>query len=68
VSGTTDELSLEDSTIGATALLVGNGGAPLVSANRIGGTLNCLANNPAPVNNGLTNQASAGKGGQCQTL
>jgi predicted alpha-1,2-mannosidase len=67
VSGTADELSVEDSTIGATALLVGNG-ATLVSASRIGGTLNCLGNNPAPVNNGLTNQASAGKGGQCQAL
>src|SRR5439155_1297506 len=41
VSGTTDELSVEDSTLGATALLVGNSGGPLVSANRIGGTLNC---------------------------
>jgi hypothetical protein len=71
VNGTTGELSLEDSTVDRTALLVGNGnppdGAPLVSANRIGGTLNCLANNPAPVNNGLTN-TSVGKGGQCGTL
>jgi hypothetical protein len=72
VSGTTDELSIEDSTIDRTALLVGNGGAPdgppLVSANRIGGTLNCLSNNPAPVNNGLANTTAAGRGGQCATL
>ena len=39
-----------------------------VSAARGATSSGCLANNPAPVNNGLTNQASAGKGGQCQAL
>ena len=49
------------------SLLAGNAGGTLVSADRIGGTLNCLANDPAPVDNGLTN-TSVGKGGQCGTL
>jgi hypothetical protein len=71
-TGTTGELSLENSTVGGPVSLVNNAGPedtpPLVAADRIGGPLSCVANDPAPVNDGLTNTADGGKVAQCQAL
>ena len=72
VTGTTGELSLENSTVGGPVSLVTNAGPadtpPLLAADRIHGPLSCVANNPAPVNDGLINAADGGKVAQCQAL
>jgi hypothetical protein len=72
VTGTTGELSVEDSRIGGFVAVTGNAGPkdgpPLVSADVIGGMLTCSANDPSPVDNGLPNTAGGGKDGQCRGL
>ena len=72
VTGATGELSIEDSRIGGFTALTANTGPrdapPLVSADWIGGSLSCTANDPAPVDNGLPNTAGGDKQGQCAKL
>jgi predicted alpha-1,2-mannosidase len=74
ITGRTDEVSLEDTTVGGPVAVVSNsvggGGGPaaLVSFDRIGGPLACAANSPPPVNNGLPNTVNGPRAGQCATL
>ncbi|OLB77055.1 MAG: alpha-mannosidase [Actinobacteria bacterium 13_2_20CM_2_71_6] len=72
VTGTTGEVSIEDSDAAGPVVLVANAGQPdapaLVSFDRIRGPLSCVANNPPPVDNGLSNTVGGTKDGQCQGL
>jgi hypothetical protein len=70
ITGRTDEVSLEDTTVGGPVALSNNiGGLPaLVSFDRIGGPLACAGNSPPPVNNGLPNTVNGPRAGQCATL
>ena len=71
ITGTTGELSLENSAVTGPVSLVGNAGPadtpPLAAADQIGGPLSCTANSPPPVNNGLADTAPV-KDGQCSGL
>jgi predicted alpha-1,2-mannosidase len=71
-TGTIHELSVEHSTIGgATALVANVGGAratSLVAASGFTGPLACVANVPAPVNNGFPNEVAGPREGQCLKL
>jgi len=72
ITGTTGELSMENSTVNGPVSLVGNVGQPdapsLVSWDTIQGSLSCVSNSPPPVNNGLPNTVSGPQIGQCVLL
>jgi len=68
VTGTTGELSIEDSTVGGPVLLTANTGGTVVAGNTVQGALSCVLNTPPPANQGLSNRASGGKVGQCAAL
>jgi hypothetical protein len=71
ITGTTGPVALASSTVIGQVVVTANttGDVPaLISANSIDGRLACTGNDPAPVNNGLTNSVTGQKSGQCSGL
>jgi hypothetical protein len=61
-------VSIEDSTVSGPLTVLRNDTATLVAGNTVGGALSCTGNTPAPVDNGLANDVTGAKRGQCATL
>jgi hypothetical protein len=71
VMRSTGPVSLAGNEVSGSVTLTGNrtGEVPsLVSGNRISGALWCAANQPPPVDGGVSNTVTGVKGGQCAGL
>jgi hypothetical protein len=71
ISGATGRVTVAGSTVIGQVVVDGNatGDVPaLISGNSVDGRLTCNGNDPAPVNDGLTNTVTGPKSGQCADL
>jgi hexosaminidase len=68
VTGTTGQVTIEDTTVGGPLVLQNNRATTIVAGNHIAGPLSCTGNTPAPTNAGRPNTVSGPKAGQCAGL
>ncbi|WP_112262140.1 GH92 family glycosyl hydrolase [Lentzea terrae] len=68
VNASTVEVAVENTSVGGPISLTSNKTRSVVAFSTVGGPLSCTGNDPAPLNNGFTNDVKGPKAGQCSGL
>jgi hypothetical protein len=68
VNASTTEVAVENTSVGGPISLTSNKTRSVVAFSTVGGPLSCTGNDPAPLNNGFTNDVKGPKAGQCSGL